>query len=177
MDDDVGMAIGDDATLKLWVVLARAYASVAEHVRADVARHGLTQAEFGALEALYHKGPLLLGEVQRKILVSSGGITYLMDRLVEKGLAERRPCDEDRRASYAGLTPRGEALIARIFPEHRAALEHALSELSESEKREAAGLLRRLGQGAAARRPAAEAGVSSSGEVGAHGHEVVEDRA
>lgn len=156
MGDRVTKDVANDPTLKLWVVLARAYGAVVEHVRADVARHGLTQAEFGVLEALYHKGPLLLGEVQRKILVSSGGITYLMDRLVEKGLAERRPCEEDRRAWWAALTPAGEALIERIFPEHRAALEHAFSSLSDDEKREAAALLRRLGLGAVERGPLSE---------------------
>src|SRR5512132_1872425 len=109
-----------DATLKLWVVLARAYAAVAKHVEDDVARHGLTSAEFGILEALYHKGPLLLGEIQRKVLVSSGGITYLVDRLTAKGLVERQHCPNDRRARYAVLTTEGDALISDIFPHHAA---------------------------------------------------------
>lgn len=135
----------DDATLKLWVVLSRAYAAVAAHDRADVARHDLTPAEFGALEALHHKGPLLLGELQRKILVSSGGITYVVDRLQTKGLVERRPCREDRRASYAALTEEGERLMERIFPEHAARLRRALSGLDVEERRQATGLLKRLG--------------------------------
>ena len=134
----------DDA-LKLWVVLSRAYAAVAVHDRADVARHELTPAEFGALEALYHRGPLLLGELQRKILVSSGGITYVVDRLKEKGLAERRPCSEDRRASYAALTPAGEEMMERIFPEHAARLARALSGLDAEETKTAIRLLRKLG--------------------------------
>src|SRR6185503_13192975 len=92
------------SALKLWVVLARAYASVAQRASEDVARHGLTLAEFAVLEALYHKGPLLLGEVQKKILVSSGGVTYLVDRLEERGLVRRKLCPEDRRARYAELT-------------------------------------------------------------------------
>ncbi|MFW6078990.1 MAG: MarR family winged helix-turn-helix transcriptional regulator [Gemmatimonadota bacterium] len=135
--------------LKLWVVLSRAHVAIADRVRSDVARHDLTPAEFGVLEALYHKGPLKLGEVKRKILVSSGGITYLVDRLETKGLAERRPCPEDRRASYAALTADGEALMERIFPEHARALEHALSGLDEEEQREATRLLRKLGRHAA----------------------------
>src|SRR3954468_9259159 len=92
------------SSLKLWVVLARAYAAVARHAEADIARHGLTLTEFGILEALYHVGPLLLGELQQKILGSSGGVTYLVDRLAEKGLVERQECPEDRRARYAALT-------------------------------------------------------------------------
>jgi MarR family transcriptional regulator, 2-MHQ and catechol-resistance regulon repressor len=133
-------------SLKLWVVLSRAYAAVAAHDRADVARHGLTPAEFGALEALYHKGPLLLNELQRKLLVSRGGITYLVDRLAARGLVERRPCPGDRRAAYAALTPEGEAWIAEIFPAHAACLEHVLSGLSDAEKEQATRLLRKLGR-------------------------------
>ncbi|MEJ2185514.1 MAG: MarR family transcriptional regulator [Gemmatimonadota bacterium] len=134
-----------ERALKLWVVLARAHAAIADRVRADLVGHGLTATEFGVLEALYHKGPLLLGEVQKKILVSSGGITYLMDRLVEKGYTERRPCPGDRRASYAQLTAKGTALIERIFPQHAAMLREALGGLSEDEKEEAIRLIRRLG--------------------------------
>jgi hypothetical protein len=71
----------DSPALKLWIVLSRAYHALEVLVKADVARYGLTPTEFGALEALYHKGPLLLGSVQQKILVSSGGVTYVIDRL------------------------------------------------------------------------------------------------
>ena len=136
--------------LKLWVVLARAYNAVSARLSQDVARHELTPTEFAILEVLYHKGPLLLGEVQRKILVTSGGITYLVDRLVEKGLVKREECAEDRRARYAVLTPAGNALIRKIFPQHAVAIERAVSGLSTTEQRETVQLLKKLGLGAAA---------------------------
>lgn len=141
-------AVGTDAaqSLKLWVILSRAHAAITSRATADVARHGLTLAEFGILEALYHKGPMLLGEVQRRILVSSGGITYLVDRLVERGLLERRLCAEDRRARYAALTDSGRELVERIFPEHAEMIRQALSGLSASEQATAIGLLRTLGK-------------------------------
>jgi MarR family transcriptional regulator, 2-MHQ and catechol-resistance regulon repressor len=137
--------------LKTWVVLARAYAAVARVVEVDIARHGLTTTEFGILEALHHKGPLLLGEIQRKVLVTSGGITYLVDRLVAKGLVTREPSPDDRRARYAVLTPEGKQLIAQIFPAHAARLAGVLSALNEREQEDATALLRKLGLGAAAR--------------------------
>ncbi len=137
-----------DVALKLWVVLSRAQAAVARHARADVERHDISLAEFGALEALYHKGPLLVGELQRKVLMSSGGVTYLVDRLQERGLVRRRPCEEDRRAIYAEITAEGEALMDRIFPPHAASLEAAESGLTEAEQEEAIRLLRKLGHGA-----------------------------
>ncbi|MEX1184854.1 MAG: MarR family transcriptional regulator [Gemmatimonadota bacterium] len=135
--------------LKLYVVLARAQTAVSRHAEADMARHGLSPGEFAILEVLYHKGPLLLGEVQRKILVSSGGATYLVDRLEHAGLVERRECDEDRRARYAALTRKGQALMKRIFPAHAAVIERAVSSLGSTEKQELTTLLRKLGKAAA----------------------------
>lgn len=145
---------GQRLALKLWTVLSRARSAVAEHSLADIGRHDLTPGEFGALEALYHRGPLLLGRLQEKILVSSGGITYLVDRLADRGLVERRPCPEDRRTAYAALTDQGEAVMERIFPAHARAMERAVSALDADEKRAAIRLLKKLGHGAAALEPA-----------------------
>jgi MarR family 2-MHQ and catechol resistance regulon transcriptional repressor len=136
-------------SLKLWVVLARAYAAVSSKVDADIAQNDLTTTEFGILEVLHHKGPLLLGEIQRKILVTSGGITYLVDRLVEKGLVKREECPNDRRARYAVLTPAGDALIRRVFPGHAKCIAQVVSGLTIREQAEATALLRRLGLAAA----------------------------
>jgi len=135
----------EDPALKLWVVLSRAHAAIAAHAAADAARHGLTMAEFAILEALYHTGPMLLGEVQKRILVSSGGITFLVDRLAEKGLAERRECTEDRRARYAALTRKGEKFMRDIFPEHAEAIRRAMSGLSPAEQKNVTAVLRTLG--------------------------------
>lgn len=138
-----------ELALKLYVVLSRAHLAVERHSQLDIARHDLSHGEFAIMEALYHKGPLLLGEVQRKILVSSGGVTYLVDRLEANGLVERRECETDRRARYAALTRKGERFMRRIFPDHAAAVERAVSGLSAVEKEQAIDLLRKLGRKAA----------------------------
>ena len=139
-----------DTALGLWVVLARAFGAISKQAELDVARHGLTGMEFGILEVLHHKGPLLLGEIQRKILVTSGGITYLVDKLEAKGLVERQECPEDRRARYAALTPAGATLIRQVFPVHAKVLTRVLSGLDREEQLEATTLLRKLGLAAAA---------------------------
>ena len=139
--------------LKLWVVLARAHRAIGAHAAAHAARHGLTLAEFGALEALYHRGDMLLSDLQRRILVSSGGITFLVDRLTKKGLVVRRRSSDDRRARFASLTPDGERLVADIFPAHAAQIRDACAGLTAPEQREAAALLRALGVAAAAIAP------------------------
>jgi MarR family 2-MHQ and catechol resistance regulon transcriptional repressor len=136
--------------LKLWVILARANAAIEAHVVADIERHGLTPAEFGVLEALYHKGPLLLGDVQRRTLVSSGGTTFLIDRLEKRKLVERRLCATDRRARYAALTEAGRAMMTEIFPAHAEVVRRAVSGLGLADQRQVTALLRVLGEEAAA---------------------------
>ncbi len=156
---------GQEAALKLWVVLSRTREAIVEHLQADVARHDLTLMEFGILEALYHKGPMLLGDVQRRILVSSGGVTYLVDRLERKKLVERQVSPVDRRARYAALTPEGEALISRIFPQHATRIEYLMSELSAEEQKVVYPLLRRLGLSAARKpRPGNGSGIHQQPE-------------
>jgi len=146
-EPDVGTEERD--ALKLWVVLSRAHAAITDRAAEQIAQHGMTLAEFGVLEALYHKGPLLLGEVQRKLLVSSGGVTYLVDRLERRGLVRRDACLEDRRARYAVLTDDGTAFVRRVFPDHAAAIREAMAGLDQEQQLEATRLIRKLGLAAA----------------------------
>lgn len=145
-----------ETALKLWVVLSRAHTGVAAHSEDDIARHQLSPTAFASLEALYHKGRMLVGELQRKILISSGGVTYVVDQLVAKGLVARRPCEEDRRAIYAELTPAGRKLMDRVFPLHAEAMERAVSGLNRKEQEDAIRLLRKLGLSAEAARETSE---------------------
>ncbi|MCL7962303.1 MAG: MarR family transcriptional regulator [marine benthic group bacterium] len=133
------------SALRLWIRLARAYRAIEQAAARDVARHGLTLAEFGMLEAIHHLGPMALGEIQRKILVSSGGVTYVADSLEKRGLIRREPSVSDRRVRIAVLTEQGEKLIREIFPEHERVLEETMSGLDPGEQEEAASMLRRLG--------------------------------
>ena len=146
-----------DAALKLWVVLARAFDAVERHSRASIARFGLGTTEFGVLEVLYHKGELPVCDVQRRILVESSSTTYVVDKLVKRGLVRRRSSERDRRVVLLELTPAGRRLIQRIFPPHAHAMRHAVAALTPREQARAVRLLRALGIGAAERLEATEA--------------------
>jgi MarR family transcriptional regulator, 2-MHQ and catechol-resistance regulon repressor len=140
-----------DTALKLWVVLARAFDALERHARASIAGFGLGTTEFGVLEVLYHKGELPVCEVQRRILVESSSTTYVVDKLVRRGLVHRRASGRDRRVILLGLTAAGRRLIGRIFPPHATAMRRAMDALSAPERAQAVRLLRALGKGAAAR--------------------------
>lgn len=154
-----------DTPLKLWVVLARAFDAVERHSRASIARFALGSTEFGVLEVLYHKGELPVSEVQRRILVESSSTTYVVDKLVRRGLVLRRHSERDRRVVLVALTPAGRALIGRIFPAHAHAMRRAVQGLPARQQAECVRLLRTLGKGAADRlaREQALSGTSRPG--------------
>lgn len=139
----------EDRSLRLWIVLARASATVTRVVSNKISEYGLTAAQFGVLEALLHLGPLPLGELADKLLVTGGNVTYVMDRLEERGLVERCRSDEDRRVVTAVLTPAGRDLVQGVFPSHAAFIAELMSPLSSDEQDEAHELLKRLGLGIA----------------------------
>jgi MarR family 2-MHQ and catechol resistance regulon transcriptional repressor len=138
-----GVALG------VWIALARAYSTYIKAVAGKVQEYDLTVPQFGALEALYHLGPLSLGELADKLLVTGGNVTYVMDRLEAQGLVTRYRSEDDRRVVRARLTDAGSALVARVFPEHAAFIEHLCRHLDPAEQQEARRLLKQLGKGIA----------------------------
>lgn len=134
-----------DAALKLWVVLSRAQEAVGELAKLDIERGELSLTEFGVLEVLYHKGDLTAGEVSNRVLMQSGSLTYVINKLVGRRLIARKACETDRRLAYLHLTGAGKALMTRMWPGHAAVIELATSGLSAAEKRTAIRLLKKMG--------------------------------
>lgn len=132
------------AALYLWIALTRALGSVEMQLCRQVGAHGLSLTEFGVLEALLHKGPLPIGEIGSTVLLTSGSMTYVIDKLERRGLLQRRRSEQDRRVQYAELTPEGRSLIETVFPEHAALLHDLTSVLTLEEKQDTAARLTRL---------------------------------
>ena len=132
------------AALHLWIALNRTAESIQEHLRSQVEAHGLTLTEFGVLEALLHKGPLTHGEIADRVLLASSSITYVIDKLEDRGLLRRRRSEADRRVKLAELTSEGRETIEAAFPEHAALIDDLMADLSREEKRTAASVLRRI---------------------------------
>ena len=132
------------ATLQLIIALGRALQALERSVRPHLAQCGLGLSEFAVLEVLYHKGPLPLGQIRDRILVTGASTTYVVKKLEDRGLMRRRVCTEDQRVVFGELTAKGRALIDEVFPAHVERLQQAMAGLSVSQKREASRLLRAL---------------------------------
>ena len=102
-------------------------------------------SDFGILEALLHKGPMLVNEIGRRIQLTSGSITSAIDRLQARGLVERSADAADRRAKKVALTRSGRALITRIFDKHKTDLDDAVAGLTRGERETLIVLLKKLG--------------------------------
>jgi MarR family transcriptional regulator, 2-MHQ and catechol-resistance regulon repressor len=135
------------ASLKLFVVLSKAYKTVMDRAVKDMKQYGLPPSEFMVLELLYTKGKIPLQQIGEKILITSGSITYNIDKLEKKGLLKRVPCLEDRRVIYAEMTAAGNELFDRIFPDHSATIHSLMKALSLDEKKVMIDLLKKLGKG------------------------------
>lgn len=132
-------------SLKLFIVLSRAYKAINEHVNKAIQSNGLNPTEFAVLELLYHKGDQPLQQIGEKILLASGSITYVVDKLEQKELLKRVACPNDRRVTYAQISEVGKQLIQEIFPEHARQIDLLMSSLNDSEKVTAINLLKKLG--------------------------------
>lgn len=141
-----GPSTEEERALKLFVVLSRASRAVSDRNQRDIRSYGgLNPTEFAVLELLYHKGDQPLQHIGDKILLASGSITYVVDKLQQKGLLERKPCPKDRRITYASISNEGRRFMDEIFPQHRRKIAETMSVLTDQEQDALIGLLRKLG--------------------------------
>ncbi|HWZ42359.1 MAG TPA: MarR family transcriptional regulator [Candidatus Saccharimonadales bacterium] len=138
----------EERALGAFVKLARAANTVLAYTNANLEPAGLSPSQFAVLEALYHVGPLRLGDLARRILKSSGNLTLVVDNLEKHGLVQRRKQGNDKRFILATITPAGEKLIAEIFPGHARRITQIMDRLNPAEQEQLGALCRKLGKGA-----------------------------
>lgn len=132
-------------SLKLFIVLSRAHRSMNDVVNKYIAKQGLNPTEFAVLELLYHKGEQPLQQIGGKILLASGSITYVVDKLEQKEFLERIACKNDRRVTFAKITEKGKTFIESIFPDHEKKIDDIMNVLTSEEKELATELIKKIG--------------------------------
>ena len=137
-----------DKQLKAFTVLHRAQTSIQEATKKDIQQHDLNLTEFAVMELLYHKGDQPLQQIGGKILLASGSITYVVDKLEQKEYLQRIACKEDRRVTFAKITDKGKAFIEGVFPEHEKRIDDIMSVLTQDEKATVIELLKKIGYSA-----------------------------
>lgn len=127
--------------------LFRAAALADARLAEGLAGRDLQPGWFDLLAALRRAGePFELNPTQlmRATMLSSGGMTKRLDRMVEAGLLERRPDPSDRRGILVRLTVRGRTAIDEALAVHVQNEERLLAGLTAAERKRLDALLRKL---------------------------------
>ena len=102
---------------------------------------GLTPTDLDVLEYLEANGPQTQRELGERLLLTSGGVTVLVDRLEAGGWVRRRKHPSDRRAVLVELAPTMPAAQLEPLENYHAAIETAARKLSAVERSAAARFL------------------------------------
>lgn len=124
----------EELALDTFIKFTRASDALNARLTRGGSLEGLTGSQFGALEALYHLGPLCPGEIGEKILRSSGNMTLVIDNLERDGLVRRERDQEDRRQINVHLTEEGRTRIAEVLPAQVEAIVEAFDSLTPEEQ-------------------------------------------
>jgi DNA-binding MarR family transcriptional regulator len=102
-----------------WGALTRTHAAISGRLQEALASADFPPLPWYEVLATLAEAPqerLKMGDLAEALVITRGGLTKLVDRLVKAGLLERTFCETDRRVSYATLTPAGNSLLAEMRP-------------------------------------------------------------
>lgn len=111
------------------------------------ARFDLTPAKLNVLMLVKHVGGeegLPQREIAKRLIISGSDVTGLIDRLEKEGLLARRGVAADRRVKLIRITPKGSALLDRLWPSHVERAEAVMSPLSRKEQEQLIALLTKV---------------------------------
>ncbi|MFQ5914605.1 MAG: MarR family winged helix-turn-helix transcriptional regulator [Nitrospinota bacterium] len=119
-DHESSTTQGDLLQLRVWLRLLTCTTMIGRQIRGRL-RQGFatTLSRYDALAQL-ERAPdgLTMGQLSRRMMVSNGNVTGVVDCLVEEGFAERVAVPGDRRASFVRMTQRGREEFNKITPVH-----------------------------------------------------------
>jgi len=126
-----------------WGALTRTHAAIVGRLQEGLAAADLPPLPWYEVLATAADAPeqrMKMGELAESLVITRGGLTKLVDRLIKAGLMERTFCETDRRVSYATLLPAGAEMLEEMRPvviaELRSAFSAKLSVAEADELRE-----------------------------------------
>jgi len=134
--------------LRLWLRIMTCTNLVESEIRARLrSRFDSTLPRFDLMSQLWrHPEGLKMGEVSRRLMVTSGNVTGITDQLVREGLISREAVTSDRRAFLIKLTTAGRRSFQRMAEEHEQWIVDLFGGLDDSDTRQLHRLLGLLKQ-------------------------------
>lgn len=151
-DYETSVSADDHLDVRIWLRLLTCTNLIEGRVRRRLREEfDFTLPRFDLLAQLDRADTgLTMGELSRRLMVSNGNVTGLIDRLVGEGLVARKPSPDDRRAQMVTLTPAGRRAFDAMWPQHQRWINAMLSGLDRGEMEALFALLGKLKQSLAA---------------------------
>jgi len=111
----------DDERIRLMGLIVRTHRRLTDSLGRELEQEvGIPLVFFDVLihVAAAPDGALTMSRLSTDVALTTGGVTRLVDRMVEAGLVARRNCPNDRRSVHVVLTPDGEAVLDRAVRAH-----------------------------------------------------------
>jgi DNA-binding MarR family transcriptional regulator len=128
--------------------LSEAFWSVARQLRhtsqETLAPWDITPSHLRALRVLMRHGVMRLSELSDHLHIAARSTTEVVDALETRGLLERRPDPDDRRATLVALTEHGTNVLDAIRAARGTETERAFGQLSQADRSHLARILRKL---------------------------------
>ena len=126
--------------VRLWLRVLSCTNAIEARIRSELRqRFDTTLPRFDVLAQLDHAerdgtGALTMGELSRRLMVSNGNVTGLVERLEREGLVSRTRPASDRRRQTVRLTSGGRRALRAMLPEHSAWVSAMFAGLSPKER-------------------------------------------
>jgi MarR family transcriptional regulator, 2-MHQ and catechol-resistance regulon repressor len=129
-----------------WLVMLKAWQSIARYLRPTMSEEGLGESDFRVLEVLLHKGPMPVNAIGPKVDLNPGSVSVAVDRLYKKGFVSRMESCNDRRIRTVSLTEKGKQMFLPVFRRHAALIKHVFDEVSSEDLQHLEAVLKKIGK-------------------------------
>lgn len=118
--------------IKFLIVLGKMHASIFGKVEKHIKELGLNTTEFLILYTIAANGALTIQDIGSRIFMTSGNMTYTIDKLEKRDLIKRVRCDEDRRRIFIDFTTTGKAMWKDVMEAHKDFMEKTFDIIDEA---------------------------------------------
>lgn len=131
-------------TAKLSHQLIELYERLSSWEQDVVKNSGLSTPQMHTIEIVGDSGSLRMKDLAKKMGVTTGTLTVMIDRLEQQGLLKRTPHETDRRSYLIALTEKGQKLFVEHHQYHLHLTEEITATLSKEEQAQFSTVLEKI---------------------------------
>lgn len=119
--------------LNVFINLIKTESMLVKYLNRSLSGYNLNMTDFSVIDLLFQKGEQTIQKIAEKIMITSGSITYVVNKLERMELISRRKDVNDSRISHIKLTPYGKEVLISILPLQMEKIREIFSELTEND--------------------------------------------